>query len=64
MPPLADRPRVIGRNGPGMARAREELQALQRERAHRLELGYFFEHFNADTTDPQAGFGSVNVRVN
>jgi len=49
---------------PAAAAAREELQALQRERAHRVELGYFFEHFNADTTDPQAGFGSVNIRVN
>ena len=49
---------------PAAAAAREELQALQRERAHRVELGYFFEHFNEDTPDPQAGFASVNVRVN
>ena len=49
---------------PGAAAARQQLQALQRARAHRVELGYFFEHFNEDTTDPQAGFGSVNVRVN
>jgi tetratricopeptide (TPR) repeat protein len=49
---------------PAAAAAREELQALQRERAHRVELGYFFEHFNQDTPDPQAGFASLNVRVN
>ena len=46
---------------PAAAAARKELQAIQRERAHRIELGYFFEHFNIeDTPDPQAGFGSVN----
>jgi YaiO family outer membrane protein len=49
---------------PAAAAARKELQALQRERAHRIELGYFFEHFNVeDTPDPQAGFGSVNFRA-
>jgi tetratricopeptide (TPR) repeat protein len=49
---------------PGAAIAREELQAIRRERAHRLEFGYFFEHFNEDIPDPQAGFGSVDVRLN
>ncbi len=44
---------------------RAELEAVQRERAHRIDVGYLFEHFNQDDTpDPQAGFGSVNVRVN
>ena len=44
---------------------RAELEAVQRERAHRIDVGYLFEHFNQDATpDPQAGFGSVNLRVN
>jgi tetratricopeptide (TPR) repeat protein len=43
----------------------EEFEALRRERAHRIDLGYLFEHFNQDDTrDPQAGFGGVNVHVN
>ena len=41
----------------------EELQDLRARRGHRLELGYFFEHFNIDTPDPQAGSGTVNLRV-
>jgi YaiO family outer membrane protein len=49
---------------PAAAAAREELQALQRARAHRVELGYFFEHFNVeDTPDPQAGFGTLDFRA-
>jgi YaiO family outer membrane protein len=44
---------------------RAEYDELRREHAHRLELGYLLEHFNQDDTpDPQAGFGSVNLRVN
>jgi YaiO family outer membrane protein len=44
---------------------REEYDQLRREHAHRLELGYLLEHFNQDDTpDPQAGFGTVNLRVN
>jgi YaiO family outer membrane protein len=42
-----------------------ELDALRRARAHRIELGYFLEHFNIeDSPDPQAGTGTVNLRVN
>lgn len=45
--------------------ARAEYDQLRREHAHRLELGYLLEHFNQDDTpDPQAGFGTVNLRVN
>jgi YaiO family outer membrane protein len=44
---------------------RAEYDELRREHGHRLELGYVLEHFNQDdTSDPQAGFGSVNLRVN
>jgi len=44
---------------------RAELDAQRRARAHRLELGYFLEHFNIeDTPDPQAATGTVNLRVN
>src|SRR5262245_47278701 len=47
------------------ATVRAEYDALRREHAHRLELGYLLEHFNQDDTpDPQAGFGTVNLRVN
>ena len=43
---------------------RAEYEALRRERAHRVDVGYLFEHFNQeDTPDPQAGFGGVNFRV-
>ena len=53
---------AIDSTSPGV---RAELEALQRERAHRVEVGYFLEHFNQDDTpDPQAGFGGVNLRVN
>jgi Tfp pilus assembly protein PilF len=53
---------AIDSTSPGV---RAELEALQRERAHRVEFGYLFEHFNQDDTpDPQAGFGGVNLRVN
>ena len=46
------------------AGAASELAELQRLRAHRVELGYFLEHFNQeDTPDPQAGSGTVNVAV-
>jgi tetratricopeptide (TPR) repeat protein len=49
---------------PSAATASDELAALVRERAHRVELGYFFEHFNVeDTPDPQAGFGTVDLRL-
>ena len=50
---------------PSAAAIRAEYDAVRRERAHRLELGYFLEHFNLeDTPDPQAGTGTVNLRVN
>ncbi len=50
---------------PAAASVRAEFDALRRERAHRLELGYFFEHFNLeDVPNPQAGTGAVNLRVN
>jgi Tfp pilus assembly protein PilF len=53
---------AIDSTSPGV---RAELEALQRERAHRVEVGYLLEHFNQDDTpDPQAGFGGVNLRVN
>ena len=53
---------AIDSTSPGV---RAELEALQRERAHRIEVGYLLEHFNQDATpDPQAGFGGVNLRVN
>jgi Tfp pilus assembly protein PilF len=57
-----ERALAIDSTSPGV---RTELEALQRERAHRIEVGYLLEHFNQDDTpDPQAGFGAVNVRVN
>ena len=50
---------------PAATAARAELEAIRRERAHRVELGYFLEHFNVeDTPDPQAGSGLIDVRVN
>ena len=52
---------TIDANAPGAAAGLAELQRL---RAHRVELGYFLEHFNVeDTPDPQAGSGSVNFAV-
>ena len=44
--------------------ARGELEAVQRDRAHRVELGYFFEHFNLeDTSNSQAGMATINLRA-
>ena len=48
---------------PNNARVGEELLELQARRGHRVELGYFFEHFNTDIPDPQAGFGTLNLRI-
>jgi Tfp pilus assembly protein PilF len=43
---------------------RLEVDELRRQRAHRIEAGYFLEHFNLeDMPDPQSATGSVNVRV-
>ncbi len=48
---------------PGLAGAQAEYEAVKRQHAHRLELGYFFEHFNTDIPDPQAGTAALNARV-
>lgn len=50
---------------PSAASTRAEYEAVLRERAHRVELGYVYEHFNIeDMPDPQAATGAVNLRVN
>ena len=44
--------------------ARAELAELQRLRAHRVELGYFLEHFNQENLpNPQGGSGLVNFAI-
>ena len=49
---------------PAAVTVQTALEAVRRERAHRIELGYFIEHFNLeDTSDPQAGTGEINYRV-
>jgi Tfp pilus assembly protein PilF len=50
---------------PSAVSTRAEYEAVLRERAHRVELGYIYEHFNIeDMPDPQAATGAVNLRVN
>jgi YaiO family outer membrane protein len=48
---------------PGDEVVRREYDELRASRAHRVELGYFLEHFNTDVPDPQAGSGTINARL-
>jgi YaiO family outer membrane protein len=48
---------------PTSAIVRQEYQDVLAQRAHRVEVGYIFDHFNTDIPDPQAGFGGINARV-
>jgi YaiO family outer membrane protein len=50
---------------PSAATTRAEYEAVRRERAHRVEVGYVYEHFNIeDMPDPHAATGAVNLMVN
>jgi YaiO family outer membrane protein len=48
---------------PTSAIVRQEYQDVLAQRAHRVEVGYIFDHFSTDIPDPQAGFGGINARV-
>jgi YaiO family outer membrane protein len=48
---------------PTNAAIRGEADALRAERAHRIEVGYDFQHVNADTDDSHLGSLELNVRA-
>jgi YaiO family outer membrane protein len=48
---------------PGADSVRREYDEVRARRAHRVEVGYQFEHFNTDIPNPQAVFGTVNGRL-
>jgi YaiO family outer membrane protein len=48
---------------PGDEAVRREYAEVRASRAHRVDLGYFLEHFNTDVPDPQAGSGTINARL-
>jgi Tfp pilus assembly protein PilF len=43
---------------------RAAYNEMRAERAHRVDVGYVFEHFNVDVTDTHAADIAVNARVN
>ncbi len=49
---------------PTNAEVRTAYNELRAERAHRVEAGYVFEHFDVDVTDTHAADIAVNARVN
>lgn len=49
---------------PANTEVREAFNGLRAARAHRVEIGYVFEHFDADVTDTHAGDVTVNARLN
>jgi tetratricopeptide (TPR) repeat protein len=49
---------------PTNVEVRTAYNQMQAERAHRVEVGYLFEHFSADVTDTHAVDVAVNARVN
>jgi tetratricopeptide (TPR) repeat protein len=49
---------------PTNVEVRKAYDEMRAERAHRVEVGYVFEHFNVDVTDTHAADVAVNARVN